>query len=657
MQISKISIQNFRLLSDIELGLESNTTLIVGRNNSGKTSLSEVVRRFLSEGTTFDLEDFSNSCVDQFSAARDIFASSADEVHARELIPSIELRITVSYDPTKEELGPLAPFIINVEPTCTEAVFVASYELKSGRISNLLTNLPDPASGDSEKEVYIAQLKERIPREFSAKIWVEDSLDPKNKTIVSQNALRAVIKTGYINAQRGLDDVTSADSDVLAKVVERLFKTASSQTADEADGQIASALLEAVSEIQSQLNNDFRKQLKGLVPTLNNFNYPGLHGQELDTETKLDVNRLVSNFTKVRYTGYGGINFPETYNGLGMRNLIFILLQLVGFYKSYRAEPLYPCVHLIFIEEPEAHLHPQMQEVFIDQLGEIASQLMPEGEDKWPVQFVVSTHSSHLANSIHFESIRYFFASNSQTPGIRATTVRDLRQGLTGVPDASKEFLHQYLTLTKCDLFFADKAVLVEGVTERILLKPIIKKLEELDPEAPKLSTQYLTVMEVDGAHAHKFFDLLDFLDLKALIITDLDAVTVPGGTACVVHLGTYSSNACLRSWFSDDQDYSLASLLQKTEEQRIKDRKRIAYQRPEAVGGPCGRTFEDAFILANQPLFEIATGTSQVLEESASLKAGRFKKSQFALKYAIEVTSWNVPTYISEGIRWLAAE
>lgn len=89
--------------------------------------------------------------------------------------------------------------------------------------------------------------------------------------------------------------------------------------------------------MQGEIDKQVGGQLQGLVPALNSFGYPGLGDQVLLTETLLDVRRLLSNFTKVRYEGYGGVALPESYNGLGARNLIFILLQLAGFYKSYCA--------------------------------------------------------------------------------------------------------------------------------------------------------------------------------------------------------------------------------------------------------------------------------------------------------------------------------
>ena len=63
MLIKHVEIENFRLLRDVALGLEERTTLIVGRNNSGKTSIAELFRRLLSDKSpAFRLEDFSLDC-------------------------------------------------------------------------------------------------------------------------------------------------------------------------------------------------------------------------------------------------------------------------------------------------------------------------------------------------------------------------------------------------------------------------------------------------------------------------------------------------------------------------------------------------------------------------------------------------------------------
>ena len=654
MHLHKVTVRNFRLLADADLVLETPTTLIVGRNNSGKTSLSEAIRRFLADqNPKFRIEDFSSASYDRFCDALAARNAGRPDDEVRALIPSIELRLLFQYDPGQPELGPLSDFIIDLDTDCNEALVVARYELRDGAIEALFADQPSGDLTVHDRIVFFQELRERVPELFTDNIWAEDPNDDTNRKPMTMTALRALLRTGFINAQRGLDDDTSRDTDVLAKILTSLFSAAKSPTAGEQEQLIAQALQEAVHDIQSTIQGDFREKLRELMPTLHKFGYPGLDGSELETETTLDVERLLSSHTKVRYPGHHGVLLPESYTGLGIRNLIFILLQIVSFYRTFRAEPTAPGVHLVFIEEPEAHLHPQMQEVFIRQISDIAHQLST-AEDAplpWPVQFIVSTHSSHIANAAGFEGIRYFLPTSVN--GVRHTKIKDLREGLRNTLDEHRRFLHQYLTLTRCDLFFADKAVLIEGTSERLLLPVIIEKLEEAESGGPNLSSQYVTTMEVGGAYAHIFFALLDFLELRTLIITDLDSVAADH-KACPVHQGTASSNACLNSWF-DNGDCSPAALLAKDDAAKVENLRRIAFQRPEAEGGPCGRTFEDAFMLANPAMFGIEGATSDDQAQCAWDKLDTIKKSEFALKYAIEETAWTPPGYILDGLKWLA--
>lgn len=654
MHIHRVTVKNFRLLADTNLVLENQTTLIVGRNNSGKTSLSEVIRRFLMDpNPRFQIEDFSISSYDDFCEALKARNAGQQDDEVRALIPSIELRLLVEYDPEQPELGALSDFVIDLDPDCKEALVVARYGLRDGAIDVFFADQPTGDLTDQDRLVFFQNLRQRIPSLFTTKLWAEDPNDPTNQKQMPVSALRSLLSTGFVNAQRGLDDDTSRDTDVLAKILEDLFIAAKSPSADEEEQFVAKALQDAVDEIQKLIEGGFRKELRKLMPTLQTFGYPGLDGSELETETTLDVERLLSRHTKVRYAGHHGILLPESYTGLGIRNLIFILLQIVSFYRAFRARQTLSNIHLVFIEEPEAHLHPQMQEVFIRQVSKIAKQLSSQEEARltWPVQFIVSTHSSHIANAAGFETIRYFLPTS--VDGIRHTKIKDLREGMRESPPDHRKFLHQYLTLTRCDLFFADKAVLIEGTSERLLLPVIIKKLELAEPDAPKLSNQYMTTIEVGGAYAHIFFDLLDFLELRTLIITDLDSVN-ENGVACPVHKGTASSNACLNTWYHGD-GCSPAELIIKKDRSKIQNLRRIAFQQPEANGGPCGRTFEDAFMLANPAMFTIEGSTHEDKALCAWEKLDKIKKTQFALKYAIDETNWNTPGYILDGLRWLA--
>ena len=657
MQLNRVQIKNFRLLRDVELFLESETSVIVGRNNSGKTSLSEVIRRFTSDkNATFYLQDFSTECYEEFCAAFKAEREGKEESEIRTLLPIIELRLFFRYNSAQPRLGPLGEFIVNLDMACDEALVVMRFEPMDGAINRLFDGLPEEIT-DATRKLFFREIAARIHNLYGIKVWAEDPNDASNRKESSQAAVRTLLKTGFINAQRGLDDITTKESDVLAKVLEGLFNNASLDTADEKERKIAEQLEEAVRTIQETIDSDFRSQLQQLLPTLQTFGYPGLGGSVLTTETSLDVHRLLTNHTKIRYEGDSGVLLPESYNGLGMRNLIFILLQIVSFYREFRAQAHAPGVHIVFIEEPEAHLHPQMQEVFIRQIGAIVEKLNKEHEKdpEWPVQFLVSTHSSHIANEAHFESIRYFLPSPANDRStIWNTKIKDLRRGMSSTKPEDKKFLHQYLTLTRCDLFFADKAILIEGTSERLMLPIMIKKRDKADTSGRKLRSQYLTIMEVGGAYAHKFFDLLNFLELQTLIVTDLDPVTDVGGKKCLVHEANATSNACINSWFGGGPNVP-NDLLEKSDEEQIRGRIRIAYQCREVNDGPCGRTFEDAFLLANDAKFGVSGDTPEALAGDALAKAETFKKSAFALQYAIDDTDWNIPKYINDGLAWLA--
>jgi predicted ATP-dependent endonuclease of OLD family len=491
---------------------------------------------------------------------------------------------------------------------------------------------------------------------FERTISAVDPNDPTNTRRVSLEAVRGLITVDLLKAQRGLDDEKERPSDLIGSLFESLFVAASKAGGATNRRETADQLKMAVSEIESRLASEIETMVSGVIPTLQEFGYPGIGNQILATQTKLDIEKILSNYTSVHYEGVAGVTLPESYSGLGSRNLVMILLTLLSYYRAFALRAAAPGVHLVFIEEPEAHLHPQMQEVFIHQLSAL-KELFPkidDLQDPWTAQFVVSTHSSHVANRAPFSAIRYFRLDGitPKSPA-RHSEVLDLSEA----EGLNEEFLHQYLTLTRSDLFFADKAILVEGTSERLIVPRAIEKVQGIDGGAG-LSSQYVTILEVGGAYAHIFFPLLDFLGLASLIVTDLDSVGPPkqsSRAASLVHIGDRTSNATIKEWFTN-KDVNLTDLLAFAETDKIINGNRyLAYQVPEESGGACGRTFEDSFILANPALFDFVPGTDNVTtERKAADQANSQKKSDFALQYSISQTDWKTPRYISRGLEWL---
>ncbi|WGE80789.1 AAA family ATPase [Actinobacillus equuli subsp. haemolyticus] len=654
MELLSAKIKNFRLLSDVELALENKITVIVGRNNSGKTSLTEIMKRFLgNDSPLFQLEDFSAECYEKFKELFRAILKNKDceraenelsESELRTNLPGIELCLTIQYDKEVPDFGSLSPFIIDLNEDCTQAIILIRYELEYGKLKAFFEDTIDLA----DKALFSQELRKRISNFFTTKVWAIDPNDVDNQRELTLKDVKKLIKVDFINAQRGLDDITAKESKPLARLLEGFFDTTS--ISKEAKDQSTTQKLEsAIDNVQRGINESFSEQLNNLLPSLKQFGYPGLGTQSFQTEVILDVKKLLSNFTYVYYPNNNGVHLPESYNGLGTRNLILILLQLAKFYKEYSTTDNRSNIHLIFIEEPEAHLHPQMQEVFIKQLEEAVKKLTDQG-NSWTPQFVISTHSSHISNSAGFEYIRYFLQNEQQK-----TIIKDLRKNFSDEKE-NKEFIHKYMTLTKSDLFFADKAILVEGITERLMIPKMIEKIDE--EKVLNLKGSYLTLLEVSGAFAHKFIPLLEFLELKTLIITDLDSVTkVSKGKACEVHRGKSTSNACIKHWFGKEKNLSV--IVQKMHTDKIRNKIRIAYQCPENENNGCGRSFEDAFMLANKDKFQLTGTTPDELEKEAYKKAQKEvnKKSDFAIQHAINDLDWITPKYIKDGLIWLATK
>lgn len=102
MRLAKARVEGFRLLEDIELQLEEGSTVIVGRNNSGKTSLTEAFDRFSGEhGSKFRLEDFSFASRRKFHEARKLRLNRASPDDILKVLPTISLTLTLSYSGTR----------------------------------------------------------------------------------------------------------------------------------------------------------------------------------------------------------------------------------------------------------------------------------------------------------------------------------------------------------------------------------------------------------------------------------------------------------------------------------------------------------------------------------------------------------------------------
>jgi len=186
-------------------------------------------------------------------------------------------------------------------------------------------------------------------------------------------------------------------------------------------------------------------------------------------------------------------------NSLGYNNLLYLATVLAELTETYEGEDYFS---VLLIEEPEAHLHPQLQIRLLKYLESTA-------QDK-NVQVIVTTHSPVLASSVSLETVIQLCVTD-KTP--QAVALRSC-----GLSKRSKAFLNRWLDTTKSTLLFARGIILVEGIAEAMLLPELAKLVLRKHDDLPKtLEDGGVSVINMNGIYFKHFMQL--FADLDA----DLD--------------------------------------------------------------------------------------------------------------------------------------
>lgn len=540
-----------------------------------------------------------------------------------------------------------------------------------------------------------------------------------------------IIKVDAINAQRGFEDADTSKNQRLASQFYDYFRTHLNpeQNSEPKDSDIEAVL--AVSKSEQLFDSSLQTSFAGPINELRELGYPGVYSPSLQVRTKVQRKDVLNHAAAIQYslneaTACSAEHYlPEAYNGLGYQNLISMVFRLMRFRDSWMRsnkedvslqknmvspEP----IHLVFVEEPEAHLHTQVQQVFIRKAHSVLRKHENLGDNtRFTTQLIVSTHSSHIAHECEFSDIRYFqripAIEQNDVPHARVVNLstvfndtsnkkkksKDKESSQEAIEEskrkATQEFVARYLKTTHCDLFFADAAIFIEGAGERMLLPHFLKTFG-----SGELSHCYISLLEIGGSHAFRLKNLIEHIGLTTLIITDIDSVKLNPSTsrwaACPVDgdAGIKTSNSTLKSWIPRKE--MIADLLalpganKESKPQEIGAAVRVAYQKAISVlladttEDICPRTFEDALILSNYKLFRSCADNDefpQFLELKTLLgeasthadlrqklfdlitKDDSFNKAEFALEtlFNIDLDCLQVPNYIAEGLEWLCQQ
>ena len=307
------------------------------------------------------------------------------------------------------------------------------------------------------------------------------------------------------------------------------------------DDDIAMMAQTLIVNTDQEFDKVYGKLFKDVISDIGQFGGYIPNEMQIAIQSRIDENDLLKNNTSLVYESKDHNQLPESYNGLGYLNLINIIIQIeiaLNNFK-YRKNGQEPAdINLLFIEEPEAHTHPQMQYVFINNIKKMLSKNI-QSDPVINLQTILTTHSSHIVSQCDFDDVKYF---RKREDNVESLNLKDLKANYKG-DDKPWKFLKQYLTLNLSELFFADKAILYEGDTERILLPAMMKKIDDKDSpqEVRPLLSQNISMVAV-GAHSQIFDELIKFLGIKTLIITDVDSGG-SDGKGCKVSKGENTTN------------------------------------------------------------------------------------------------------------------
>lgn len=462
MFLKKIAIKNFRCLKSLTLDFHKGVNILVGENNSGKTAIIDALRICFSYGNQY----------------RDIFVTLND-FYINTSNPTSDLK-DIEFDLVFE---------------------IANYE-KAGVFYDMLSVGPD---GKKELQLhfrYFINDKKGI-KKVKNRIWGGDN--------EGQSVVPDVLELIYAVYLGPLRDAVQSLRPIKGNILGDLY----SNIEQESDKQQHLA-----GKVHNLLQHDteWRKLINSGRDAVNeHIKKTSIIGKQYSVEIEFlpfEFRRILDTL-RIQIPIYNKLPEGTTVErkyfnlneyGLGYNNLIYMAVVLGDLTRRKEVET--DAYISLLLEEPETHLHPQLQNILFAYLNEI--------NDKG-IQIFITSHSPTITAKASLDSL---IVLQNQDNSICSLPLIN-----SNLDENNRKYLHKFLDVTKSQLFFSNGVILVEGISEALLL-PIFSKHMGEKYDLEKNGIEIVNINGVAFEHFGKLFN--SELPEKALrcrcaIITDND--------------------------------------------------------------------------------------------------------------------------------------
>lgn len=502
--ISELKLENFRGFKDNKsICFVEGTNVIIGHNNAGKTSVLKALELLFGNrrNKRLSIDDFNKNITigelkkksPKITVTAKFLESESDEDYS-------------------DDLATVSTWLTTIEKPY-EAWITYEFFLPQ-KDEEEYKKILETIDSDDVNDFW-CQIDNNFLRKYTYKIYVGD---PEHKNVVEPEkidnfdfqfltAIRDVERDLFTGRSSLLREVIDffmdydIKSDITIEDFEKKIKIKEKKEdfSDEAGRLIVS--------LQKRMKDGKEEMLKYAEETGASFDKlkPSFEGKILDTELYSALKLIVENES--------GLKLPAVQNGLGYNNLIYISLLLAKMQRNASGDYLgsnAKTFSILAIEEPEAHLHPNMQYKFLNFLN--------KNQKNKVRQTFITSHSPNITATIDLNNIIILYKYNEDInvsyPGrVFTDSEEDIK---------SKNYVQRFLDVTKADMFFAKSLVLVEGISEQLLVPEFAKILDN------DLMDSHVSIINIGGSYFDHFLKLFDpsnkyAIKKKVACITDLD--------------------------------------------------------------------------------------------------------------------------------------